>query len=199
MMRCRAFALAFLALVLSVRSEAVSIGLSPSPIATSAGGSFTLDLVVAGLGGGLHPALGSYDLDVSFDASLLSLDGVSFAVGGFLGGPVDSLQDALETVSGVWNVSEVSLLSPSELLALPQPATFTLATLSFSALAEGTTSVTLSGIAGDENGDEILDLQFGAARVEIGGGAVVPEPGAALLFACGALAVARARRQLRAA
>jgi hypothetical protein len=196
MMRWRALALLLFALVLAVRSEAVSIGLSPSPVATSVGGAFTVDLVVAGLGAGVHPALGSYDLDVAFDASLLSLDGVSF--GDLLrdGSVLDSLQDAFEVVAGSWNVSELSFLSPSELLG-QQPTSFTLATLSFSALAPGTTSVTLSGIAGDEEGDEIPDVQFGAARVEIGGGAVVPEPGAALLFAFGALAVARARRQVR--
>jgi len=190
----RPLALLLLALLFAARGEAVSIGLDPSPVATSAGSTFTLDLVVAGLGDGAAPSLGSYDLDVLFDASVLALDAVAF--GALLGGPADSLQAAAEIVAGTWDVSELSLLSPSELDAL-QPTSFVLATLSFSALAAGTTSVTLTGLAGDAFG-RALDLQLGAARVEIAGGAVVPEPGAALLFACGALAVARARRAARA-
>jgi hypothetical protein len=195
MNRCRALALLLLPLLLAARGEAASIGLSPSPVATSVGGSFTLDLVVAGLGDGAAPSLGAYDLDVLFDASLLSLDSVSF--GALLGGPADSLRDAGELVAGTWDVSELSFLSPSELDAL-QPGSFVLATLGFSALADGVTSVTLgNALAGDGFGRP-LELQLGAARVEIGGGAVVPEPGAALLFGLGALAVARTRRRARA-
>ena len=106
--------------------------------------------MVAGLVGGAAPSLGSWDLDLTFDASLMSLDSVSF--GGFLGGPADSLQDALENGSGSWDLAEISLLSPDELDAL-QPASFVLATLDFSALAEGTSSVALSGgVAGDGPG-----------------------------------------------
>ena len=192
MTRCRTLVLCLLPLLLAVRGEAISIGLSPSPVATSVGGSFSLDLVVAGLGDGIAPSLGAYDLDVLFDTSLMSLDSVSF--GDLLGGAADALQDAFANGVGSWNVSELSLLSPSELDAL-QPASFVLATLDFTAVAEGTGSVALgNAIAGDGFGSP-LELQLGAARVEIGGGAVVPEPGAALLFGLGALAVARARRR----
>jgi hypothetical protein len=179
-------------LLFAVRSEAISIGLAPSPVAATVGGVFSLDLVVAGLVGGEASALGSWDLDVGFDSSLMSFDSVTF--GTLLGGPADSLQDALPNGAGSWNVAEISLLSPGELEAL-QPDSFVLATLGFSALAEGTSSVVLSGGVAGNGAGRPLELQLGAARVEIAGGAVVPEPGAALLFACGALLVARARRR----
>jgi len=190
MTRSHPRALLLLSLLVAARSEAISIGLAPSPVAATVGGVFSLDLVAVH---GAARSVGSWDLDVTFDSSLMSLDSVSFGV--LLGGPADSLQDALPNGAGSWNVAEISLLSPDELDALLQPTSFVLATLNFSAVAEGTSSVVLAnGVAGDGFGRP-FDLELGAARVEITGDAAVPEPGAALLFACGALLVARARRR----
>lgn len=185
MTRWRPLLLLLATLLLALRSDAVTIALAPNAVSTSVGGTFSLDLVVSGLGDGAAPSLGSWDLDVVFDESLLSLDDVTF--GTLLGGPGDATQEALAAGAGTWNVAEISLLLPEELDGL-QPGSFVLATLAFSALAEGTSAVALAnGVAGDGLGDA-LALALVGAQVE-----VVPEPGTALLVASALLGFARWR------
>lgn len=175
--------LMLLLLSLASRSEAITIALSPSDLSTPVGGPFTLELVVSGLADGED--LGSWEVDVSFDETLFSLDGVSF--GSVLGGPDDSVQDALSIGAGTWNLAEISLLSPTELEG--QPASFVLATLTFSALAEGAGIVVLAnGDAGDALANPFATLALESAQI-----VVVPEPGTALLLASALLAVAHWR------
>jgi hypothetical protein len=87
------------------------------------------------LNAGGPPSLGAFDLDVSFDPSvLLPLD---VAFGPFLGDP--SLLEALTDFNffpGLVDLAEVSLLLPEELDAL-QRASFPLATLVFDRIGVG--------------------------------------------------------------
>jgi hypothetical protein len=157
----------------------------------SVGVGFEVDVVVAGLGGG-DSSISAYDLDIGFDASLLSFDSVEFGV--LLGGPADSLQDSGLLGAGVLDLAELSLLDAGALDTL-QPDSFVLATLHFTPIAPGTSSLTFSqAIVANGGGGVVRELTLGAGRVVVGD-RVIPEPGAAALFALGALAVARRARR----
>lgn len=183
-------ALGLLLALAAAPAGAVSIGLSPSPVNASVGVGFELDVVVSGLGGA-DSSISAYDLDIAFDSSLLSFDSVEFGV--LLGGPADSLQDSGLLGAGVLDLAELSLLGPGDLDAL-QPDSFVLATLRFTPLATGTSSVTFGPAIVANGAGGGVEVQLGAARV-VTGERVIPEPGAAALFALGALAVARRARR----
>ena len=102
-------------------------------------------MVVSGLGGG-DSSISAYDLDISFDSSLLTFDSVEF--GALLGGPADSFQDSGLLGAGVLDLAELSLLGAGDLDAL-QPDSFVLATLHFTPIAPG---------------DDLADLQPGDRR-----------------------------------
>jgi hypothetical protein len=168
---------------------AISIGFAPALVSGAVGLSFDLELVVSGLGDGAPPSLGSYDFDISFDPSRLAFDSLSF--GTDLG--AGSLQ-SFSAGAGVVDLAEVSLLSPAQ-LDLLQGDSFVLATLRFTPIATGTSSVGFTqAIVGDGFGRP-LEVALGGARVDVE--RVIPEPAALALFALGALVVARASRGRR--
>jgi hypothetical protein len=172
---------------------AVSIGFVPSAQSVGLGQSASVDIVISGLGDGTSPSLGAFDLNVSFDPTILAPTGVTFGI--FLGDP-----DLFEAITafdlllapGVLNVAETSLLLSAELHAL-QPASFTLATLSFDTLARGTSALTLA-----INPGGLVDQDAGELRAETSRGSisVVPEPGTLLLLglALGGVGVTAGRR-----
>jgi hypothetical protein len=163
---------------------AISIALLPALADVAVGDGLDIDVVVSGLGAGAPPSLGSYDLDVSFDASRLTFDSLSF--GTLLGGPVDSLQSAVAG-AGLVDFAELSLLLPAELDAL-QPASFSIATLHFTVSAEGTSTVAVSqALAGDGEGRPLPIDALASAAITGSAASAVPEPGAAALFALGLL------------
>ena len=155
------------------------------------GASTTVDVTISGLTASL--ALGAYDLDFSYDPSVVAVTGVTFpafpASGldlGFWG----SWWFSDTTTPGVVNLVEVSLESAADLSAL-QPDGFVLATVSFQGSAPGAsllhyTSVTLA----DENGFAITDFSVESGIID-----VVPEtPEFALITAMGLLGFGWYRR-----
>jgi hypothetical protein len=165
-------------------AAAISIALLPAALDASVGDAFDLDVVVSGVG---TSSLAAFDLDVTFDDSLLSFSSLDY--GSLLGGPLDSIQP-VATSAGLVDFAEISLLSHSELQAL-QGDTFTIATLHFTVSAPGTSTVSISQAlaAGGETGGALPVTSLGAARVTGLAASAVPEPGAAALFALGLLAV----------
>jgi hypothetical protein len=171
-------------LCLAGRSEAITISLSPVLVTTTPGQPVTLQLRVSGLD---SATLSGWEVDVLFDEALFSLDSVTFS--GDLGGPDDALQDVVLIGAGAFNLAELTLLSESELQALPQGSAFLLATLEFTALAEGTGTVVLANAdAATGSGTAFPELLLESAQVQI-----VPEPGTGLLVASALLALARWR------
>jgi hypothetical protein len=174
---------------------AISIALLPATVDATVGDAFDLEVVVSGVG---TSSLGAYDLDVTFDDSLLSFSSLDF--GALLGGPVDSIQVPATLGAGVIDFAEISLLSHAELQAL-QGDSFTLATLHFTVDAAGTSTVAISQAlaAGGETGGALPVTSLGSARVTGVAAGAVPEPGAAALFGLGLLAVLRRAARGRAA
>jgi len=169
---------------------AVTLSLAPSAQDVAVGGSFDLELVVAGLGDGAPPSLGGFDVALSFDPSLLSLDSVS--IGSYLGDETlfESFSDIVFGAGSV-GIAQTSFLDAFSLDL--QPGSFTLASLSFTALAPGTSAVAFgSASLADGFG---APLAFTSAGAQVSAGGVIPEPAASLLFGLGALAVAAALRR----
>jgi hypothetical protein len=188
-MKSRLLAVVLLAGALAAPpAGAISLSLIPSVIEAAVGDGFDLDVVVSGV----PPTVSAYDLDLSFDSALLDFDSLDF--GTFLGGPVDSIQ-SLVPGAGLVDFAETTLLSPSELAAL-QTSSFSLARLHFTVLAEGTSSIGVPQTLVVGGDGQRLEVNVAGARVT--GTAVIPEPGAAALFALGAALVGGSLRRRRA-
>lgn len=163
-----------------------------SPIANVQISDFVdVDLVVSGLGDGVAPSLGAYDVDLNFDAGVLSLVGVGFGAG------LDIFDfGSIQTATpgpGTVNLYEVSLDSPEDLDA-SQPGSFSLATLTFQVLAGGTSALDLSVNAfADSMGENLADNLL----VNNGSVTAVPEPSSALLMLLGLLPVGLVARRFR--
>ena len=162
----------------SVTNAAVVLGFDPPPPQTfNSGDSVSVGLLVTGLD---PEIVSAYDLDVSYDASILNANNVLFSTA--LGGPGDALEN-FNKLPGVVNLASVSLLSDADLSTL-QGSSVTLATIQFTALSTGDTS-SLAYSAWDLKGAGNKELQ------------VVPLPAAVWLFGsgmAGLLGFARAKR-----
>lgn len=173
-------------LLCSLPALAVTIGLVPGSQTVGVGLPASVDVVVSGFGVGLGPSLGAFDLDVSYDDSILAATGVTF--GPFLGDP--GLGEAIlgfdVSVPGLVDFFEVSLLLPFELDVL-QPGSFPLATISFDTVGVGASSLSFSeAVLGDAFGQplDVTSAQPGSIRV-------VPEPASWNLLLAGLALVAQ--------
>lgn len=171
-----------LALCAALPASAITIAFTPSSQSVSVGSATTVDLIVSGLGDSIAPSLGTFDLDIGFDGSVLDFSGATF------GNQLDlfGLGDSNAVTSGVATVNlfELSFESVADLNNF-QADSFVLATLSFNALSSGSSPLSISINAfGDSNGDPLqADLVMGSVGV-------VPEPANMSLMGIGVLCVA---------
>ena len=134
-------------------ANTVTLGFVPSSQPVSAGQAIDFEVLIAGIGA--PPAVGAFDLTVTYNDALLSLTGVTF--GSDLGN-VNAFQaltsDTL--LPGSVEFAEVSLLSSSALNAR-QPSSFALATLSFEGVGSGIASLSLeTGVVDDAFGNKLV-------------------------------------------
>ncbi len=175
----------------------VILSISPATQTVALGSPANFNLNVSGLGNGT--ALGTYDLNVAFDPALLSYSSTSFGsqldVLGF--GDIQSATSG----NGTIEVFELSLDAPGDLLAL-QASSFTLATLNFSAMANGTSPLTVSlNAVGNQSGNSVSATLMNGS-VTIGSSSPVnpspvPEPSSFYLLSTGFAAVGAVYRQLQ--
>ena len=129
-------------------SEVIELTSPGQPVIT--GSSFNVGASISGLGNFMPNSLSSFDLNINYDASLISFNSVAF------GDQLDLLElgsiTSFDAASqGVINLFELSLDSPADLDTL-QPGAFPLATLSFNAVGIGTSPL---GITVNALGDAI--------------------------------------------
>lgn len=165
-------------------SQAAFIELDPNATTVANGEVLSIDLRVGGLGNFGPDSLGTFDISVGFDSSVISFD--SYSLGGLLGdvGLVEALDVGTGQAGGNVNVAEVSLLSAAALDAL-QPGDFSVATLNFDVInldaGELTELSILSApLLGDAFGSRIGVTETGSAIIE--GRSPVPVPGTLLLL-----------------
>lgn len=160
--------------------SAITIDVVPNSQTVQTGDAFAVDVVVSGLSAA-NEIVSAYDLNIGYDASILNATAVSF--GAYLDDlafPGLSFQDAVLTNPGSINIAEVSLLSDAE-LALQQPDSFTIATLSFKALMAGVSPIAFAadpvyGIDVKGTNANILSLDVSNGTVTVKPGISVPEP-----------------------
>ena len=161
------------------RAEAIQLSLVPSSATASIGELVAVDAIVSGLGSGLPPSVGAFDLDVAFAPEVFEPVGITF--GPFLGDPL--LFEAFTSFDfgtpAIVDFAEVSLLAAADLDAL-QPSTFSLATLMFIAISDGQSTFRFVG-------ERRIDDAFGNKLA-------IPEPPTVVLAGLGVLGLLWRRR-----
>ena len=175
-------------LQLGIASAAV-VSFSPSSQFVSLGDNASVDLRISGLG---DEILTGFDLDVSFDDSILSFQSFTFGTGLDLFG-LGSLQLVDDSLPGLVNVYEVSFDLDDE-LKLFQANDFILGTFNFGTLNYGTSPLNVAvgplgvALSGELVFDPDLGFEFVSElemKVQEGSISVVPVPAAIWLFGTG--------------
>jgi hypothetical protein len=180
----------------------VQLNFIPASQSVLVGGTIDVAVGISLLNIDEPPSLGAYDLNVLFDPGIFSFSGVTFG-DPVLGDQLDlfALGDLQTATPGIGNVNlfELSFDSPADLNTL-QAGDFTLFTLTLSALAPGTSplSISVNGLS-DADGAPITLIAGDGSATAIGlTGTPTPEPGTALLFGLGLAAISALRwRQSR--
>jgi hypothetical protein len=150
----------------------VVLGFDPSFEQVPLGIPFSVNLTVAGLGNGT--ALGTYDIDVTYDSAIIKLSSVTYGTSLDVLG-LGSIQGTTFG-PGTVNVFELSLDSTADLNAL-QPSAFTLVHLDFMSSSYGTSPLNMNiNALGDANGNSLTALVNQ-------GSVAVPQPPALFLIA----------------
>lgn len=187
-----------LAFCIALPASAIMIEFNPSPQSVSVGSTTTVDLVISELGNSTAPSLGTFDLAVGFDPSILSFNGATFGNQLDLFG-LGSLQSMIPGI-GTVNLFELSFDFADDLNTL-QASSFLLATLSFYTLDSGSSllSITVNAL-GDSVGDP-LQADLVAGNIDVQSVSGIPEPASLPLIGIGMLGmislVMRHRRKFR--
>jgi hypothetical protein len=142
---------------------------------------------IEGLGAGVAPSVGGFDLDIIFDPALLAPTAVAFG-DPVLGDQLDFSGFGSFTVAtpfpGGLNLFGVSL-DPAALLDAMQAPAFTLATITFSARATGTSAldIVVNGLVDADAIDlAVVDVRRSSVDVVV---TQVPEPALLVLIGTG--------------
>ncbi|NOZ52083.1 MAG: hypothetical protein GXP08_02900 [Gammaproteobacteria bacterium] len=178
------------ALFSTAQVSALSINFQSLNTTTNIGDTIDVDIVVSGLFDA-GEIVSTYDLFVAYDASIVTASTVSF--GPYLDDLLfPSIQFADTSNPGMLEFGEISFLFDDELAAI-QPASFTLATLSFDAMSSGMSDLSFAphpnfGVIDIKGRDaQILNVNAGVGTITVMAPSVVtvPEPDSLLLMLMG--------------
>ncbi len=197
----RAGLVAIAAFAVIVPAKAVpTVSLDPVTQNIAVGGTAVVNLNISGLGAGVTPTLGSWLAYIAFDSLVVSIGTANVTFGTNLDlGVIGTISLVDGTTPNLIKIDETSFEDMAA-LNLVQPAAFTLATLTFTGVAQGTSALTFNRL---ELGDEMgfpLALSSSTASITVGTPTGVPEGGSLLplLVSCIGLVVlgdvARRRR-----
>ena len=181
--------------VAATPAEAVTIVLTPSAFSEVVGSSFEVQIVASDLAAGMAPSLSTFDLDISFDSSILAFQNATFGdpiLGDLLDLSGSGSVTAVTPGAGTVNLFALSFDSPEDLNTL-QAGSFTLATLELRAIGVGLGQLDVSVLElGDALGDPLAATVL-AASVDVDA-ASIPEPASLWLALAGAAALHSRRR-----
>jgi len=164
--------------MVSTYSNALSMEFRPADQTVTLGDTATVDLWIVDSNPTL--GIGSYDLTINFDPSILSFSSVSLStVFGVTLGPF------ITPASGTVSIADVSLELPADLLSLQTASDFMLGEFQFNTLSAGASLLNISGVTlGDVFGDSISPSALGTGNIIV---SAVPEPDGWLLLVVGVL------------
>jgi len=185
------------AFIFSCSSHATLIfWLDPSLQDAETGDSVQVTLYASGLGDGVPPSLGAFEVDLTYDDAVLSL--TSFTALNNLGdiGLFEAIDTSIGDFGGTIGLAVTSLLFPFELDPL-QGETVALVDLFFSVDNLGADEHTVVGfgqtvLGFDGGGDRFLDTS--TQNAIIGTVAQVPEPSTIAVFALGLMGLMLRRK-----
>ncbi len=177
--------------------QSLTLDVIPMDQKVTIGDLVYFDIVISDLVSGGAPSISAFDLDVSFDESILAFDSVTFG-DAILGDQLDlwmlgSVNGSSHSVGSV-NIFELSFDLAVDLEDF-QADEFTIASFSFSTLSTGTSGLGLSvNSIGDSWGISLITdtINLNSANVTV---APVPEPATFLLFGAGVAGLATFRRR----
>lgn len=160
--------------LLGITAQGSTLSFSPSAQFIASGASTSVDIVVSGLGDPSSPSLGAFDIDITFDSSILSASSLSFGSHLDLGG-LGSIQFSNLATPGTVHLDEVSLELPTALNA-GQPNSFILATIHFTGSSVGLSPLAFQHASlSDENGASLLDVITGSGSITVRAANAVPD------------------------
>lgn len=178
-------------------ADGITINVLPASQSVVLGSPLNISLQIAGLGNHTAPSLGTFDINVGFDPTI-----VSYASAGF-GDPI--LGDQLDPIGlgntinfvtpglGTVELFDLSLDNAADLNNLQAPS-FILGTLTFNSVAVGSSPLNISiNALGDADGNPLsATIVNGGANVT--GVTGVPEPRSYLLLSTGLIVMIYMRR-----
>ncbi|GGO74137.1 cohesin domain-containing protein [Bowmanella pacifica] len=174
------------------------IMLDPASSSGNLGDTITIDIL---WDGSADPAyLGAWDVDIAFDASILSFSSATFDFGVDSFGCIPGITCDAVLAPGLLDIYEFSLDDIATLMANQDGLgnMFRLASIDFVAIGEGLSSLSFTGpflTFGDEQGGAISPiLRDASVCIGANGCTQIPEPAGLLLFVGGLLLVAQARK-----
>lgn len=168
--------------------SAATISVQPTNTLAGVGGSFSVDINIASI-----TDLYAYQFDLAFDPAIVSATGLTGGL--FLSGGTGFVPGIIDNVAGTITFTADSLTGPVPGVS----GSGTLATIQFSALAPGTSALTLSNLVFLDS--LLLDIPIDTTNngtVDVSGTGAVPEPSqfAPLLLTLLALRIRRCPRSL---
>lgn len=186
----RTCVLASVCLTFWATASSASLIVTPPSQTINLGGDAAVNIDITGLGNGSSPALAAYTgLVISYDSTLLMPISVTFS--NRLGDPTDPTQTLLLSnlfLPSAVQLDGVSFLSAAQLFALQSTASneFTIATLTFQGVADGTSPLDLAyGALSDENGNSLTETIVNGSVTVGGTSMIMPEPASLALLGIG--------------
>ena len=186
-----------LGLILSLNANAISIDLIANQSSVNVGDNIEVQVRVSGLNTASAPSLGTYDLNLNYDANLFNVSSILWG-DSTLGNQLDltgfgSLQNSSSGL-GWLNAFEISVDEAVD-LELLQAGEFTLFSVLLNAIAIGNGNFSLTtNTIGDAYGNDLLIDTINGTAVDIKG-VSVPEP-SSLLLLIGMLAIVLLRAKM---
>lgn len=200
-----ALAIGLASLLPAMPGHAITLSILPSQSNVAVNDIVSLDISISGLSAA-NEIVSGFDINLLYNSAILEAISVTFQANNLLGGLGNTFFDADFSTPGNLDIFNLSLMEDVDLIALQGGDSLLLATVSWIALADGTTTVAFGANPDFEHnvvglGAQTLPVNLANACVNVGNGNgcrnEVPEPGTLFLLSAALLGLAYRRQVLR--